>query len=194
MCLSCGCGKPDDNRGDVRNITQHDINQRDISLQDVDAAAEAAGSTREKVIENINSGTQSNLPHRAWNEVQGPSDQSEIDYGISRSEKVQEHQDVTLDSDTGLTHRNDASGHEHLMRDGYAETQGSDYGVIDNGVGRTLNNAQEGYDPAHSGVRHAKNQPGKQFDEPGRETGTAWSEDLQMGKTDNPEERRNPAN
>jgi hypothetical protein len=193
MCLSCGCGKPDDNHGDVRNITQQDINQRDISLQDLDAAAEAAGTTREKVIENINSGTQSNLPHRAWDEAQGPSDQSEIDYGISRSEKAQGHQDVTPDSDTGLTRRNDVPGHEHLMRDGYAETQGSDYGVIHNGVGRPPSDAQEGYDPAHSGVRHARNQPGKQVDEPGRETGTAWGEDLQMGKTDNPEERRNPA-
>jgi hypothetical protein len=194
MCLSCGCGKPDDNHGDVRNITQQDVNQRDISLQDIDAAAEAAGTTREKVIENINSGTQNNLPHRAWGEAQGPSDQSEIDYGISRSESAQEQQNVTPDSDTGLTHRKDALGHEHLMRDGYAETQGSDYGTIHNNVGRVPGNIQEGYDPAHSGVRHARNRPGEKADAPGRETGTAWGEDLQMGKTDNPEERRNPAN
>jgi hypothetical protein len=194
MCLSCGCGKPDDNHGDVRNITQKDINQRNISLRDLDAAAEAAGTTREKVIENINNGTQSSLPQRAWDEVQGPTDQSEIDYGISRSESVQEHQDVTPDSDSGLTHRKDAPGHEHLMRDGYAETQGSAYGAIQNSVGHAPSDVQEGYDPAHSGVRRARGQPDRKVDEPGRDTGTAWREDLQMGKTDNPEERRNPAN
>jgi hypothetical protein len=33
MYLSCGCGKPDDDHGDARNIT----------LQDVDEAAQAAG-------------------------------------------------------------------------------------------------------------------------------------------------------
>lgn len=194
MCLSCGCGKPDDNHGDVRNITQQDINQRDVSLQDLDAAAVAAGTTREKVIENINSGTQNNLPHRAWGEAQGPTDQSEIDYGISRSEHIQEHQEVTSSSDNGLTHHKDASGHEHLMRDGYAQTQGYDYAASRNDGGQMSGDVQEGYDPAHSGVRHARNRPGEKVDEPGRETGTAWGEDLQMGKTDNPEERRNPAN
>ncbi len=43
MCLSCGCGKPDDDHGDARNIT----------LQDVDEAAQAAGTTRARVFENI---------------------------------------------------------------------------------------------------------------------------------------------
>jgi hypothetical protein len=194
MCLSCGCGKPEENHGDARNITQQDINQRDMTLQDIDAAAEAAGTTREKVIENINSSKQSNLPHRAWDEAQGPTDQSEIDYGISRSERLPEDQHMKTDNDTGLTHRKDALGHEHLMRDGYAETQGSDYGSIDNSVGRVPDNIQENNDPAQSGVRQARNRPGEKVDAPGRETGTAWSEDLQMGKTDNPERHRNPAN
>ena len=36
MCISCGCGKPNDDHGDARNIT----------MQDVDQAAEAAGTTR----------------------------------------------------------------------------------------------------------------------------------------------------
>jgi hypothetical protein len=46
MCLSCGCGKPNDDHGDSRNITMDDFNQ----------AAEAAGTTRDKVIQNIMSG------------------------------------------------------------------------------------------------------------------------------------------
>jgi hypothetical protein len=46
MCLSCGCGKPNDDHGDSRNITMDDFNQ----------AAEAAGTTRDKVIQNIMNG------------------------------------------------------------------------------------------------------------------------------------------
>jgi hypothetical protein len=43
MCLTCGCGKPNDNHGDSRNITMDDLNQ----------AAEAAGTTRDRVIQNF---------------------------------------------------------------------------------------------------------------------------------------------
>lgn len=48
MCISCGCGNPDDDHGDARNIT----------LKDVDQAAEAAGTTRHRVLQNIMSGSQ----------------------------------------------------------------------------------------------------------------------------------------
>ena len=47
MCLSCGCGKPDDDHGDSRNIT----------MDDVKRAAEAAGTTPDKVAQNIMSGS-----------------------------------------------------------------------------------------------------------------------------------------
>jgi len=43
MCVSCGCGNPNDNRGDSRNITMNDI----------DLAAQAAGTSREQVAQNI---------------------------------------------------------------------------------------------------------------------------------------------
>ena len=43
MCVSCGCGKPDDDHGDSRNIT----------MGDLDRAADAAGTTRDKVVQNI---------------------------------------------------------------------------------------------------------------------------------------------
>jgi hypothetical protein len=43
MCLTCGCGKPNDDHGDSRNITMEGLNQ----------AAAAAGTTRDKVIENF---------------------------------------------------------------------------------------------------------------------------------------------
>lgn len=43
MCMSCGCGKPDDDHGDSRNITMDDLKR----------AAEAAGTTPDKVTQNI---------------------------------------------------------------------------------------------------------------------------------------------
>jgi hypothetical protein len=46
MCVSCGCGKPDDDHGDRRNITIRDLNR----------AAEAAGTSPDKVAQNIMDG------------------------------------------------------------------------------------------------------------------------------------------
>ena len=43
MCMSCGCGKPSDNHGDSRNITQYDLND----------AAEAAGISTAQAVQNI---------------------------------------------------------------------------------------------------------------------------------------------
>lgn len=43
MCLSCGCGLPDADHGDERHITREDL----------DAAAEAAGISVEQVVKNI---------------------------------------------------------------------------------------------------------------------------------------------
>lgn len=43
MCVSCGCGDVNDNHGDSRNIT----------LGSLDAAAQAAGTTRGRVVQNI---------------------------------------------------------------------------------------------------------------------------------------------
>jgi hypothetical protein len=43
MCLSCGCGVPNDDHGDQRNITQ----------QRLDEAAEAAGISATEAADNI---------------------------------------------------------------------------------------------------------------------------------------------
>jgi len=43
MCMSCGCGDISSTHGDSRNIT----------VQDLDQAAQAAGTTRERVLQNI---------------------------------------------------------------------------------------------------------------------------------------------
>lgn len=46
MCLSCACGKPNEKHGDERNIT----------LQDVQAAAQAAAAEPKAVVTNIQEG------------------------------------------------------------------------------------------------------------------------------------------
>jgi hypothetical protein len=46
MCLSCGCGEPNERHGDDRHITQDDI----------DAAAAAAEISSAEVVQNISAG------------------------------------------------------------------------------------------------------------------------------------------
>ena len=43
MCMSCGCGKPNDDHGDQRNITQADL----------DRAAQAANISPDQAAQNI---------------------------------------------------------------------------------------------------------------------------------------------
>ena len=43
MCMSCGCGEPNAAHGDERHIT----------LEDLEDAAEAAGITLEEVLQNV---------------------------------------------------------------------------------------------------------------------------------------------
>lgn len=83
---------------------------------------------------------------------------------------------------------------EPHRRDGYRETEGPAYGDSRSGYGTPeggLAPAEQGYDPAHSGVQPAKHKPGETINAPGRDTGTAWGENQQMGLTDTP--NRNPA-
>jgi len=72
---------------------------------------------------------------------------------------------------------------------GVSDTEGSGYGQ---GQGDP-SNAQRGYNPAKSGVKPAQNTPGESVDTPGRETGSSWGEDQQMGQTTDTPDRRNPA-
>jgi hypothetical protein len=70
--------------------------------------------------------------------------------------------------------------------DGYAQTEGGDYP-------QPQRDEREGYDPTHSGVRHAPNKPGAPTSAPGREEGTAWGEQRENGKTTDIPARKNPA-
>ena len=60
MCMSCGCGKPNDNHGDSRNITQHDLND----------AAEAAGISLAQAVQNIMNACQQISEHSAGTSAQ----------------------------------------------------------------------------------------------------------------------------
>jgi len=55
MCVSCGCGEPNERHGDDRHITQDDLN----------AAAEAAGISAAEVAQNIAAGSQESGTGRA---------------------------------------------------------------------------------------------------------------------------------
>jgi hypothetical protein len=70
--------------------------------------------------------------------------------------------------------------------DGYAVTEGEDYAT-------PQGDEREGYDPAHSGVRHAANKPGSPAQTPGRDEGTAWSAQEQSGSIRDTYDRKNPA-
>lgn len=83
----------------------------------------------------------------------------------------------------------DAQGAPQQRQEGYRDTEGSGYGQ----PAPDAVPAQEGYDPAHSGVRHAQNKPGEKVDVPGRETGSSWGQDQQMGYTTDTPDRKNPA-
>lgn len=56
MCLSCGCGKPNENYGDSRHIT----------MDKLDQAAQAEDITRDQALQNIvKTVTQEDQQHRA---------------------------------------------------------------------------------------------------------------------------------
>ncbi|GCE20603.1 hypothetical protein [Dictyobacter kobayashii] len=74
----------------------------------------------------------------------------------------------------------------HRMVDGYAMTQGEE-------PAEPQRDEREGYDPAHSGVRHAQNKPGAPTQTPGRDEGTAWSSQEQMGSLRDTFDQKNPA-
>ncbi len=82
----------------------------------------------------------------------------------------------------------DAQGDLQPNNDGLRDTLGSNYDPQQTNPGM----AQQGYDPTHSGTRHAQNTPGEVVDTPGRDVGSSWGEDEQMGASTDTADRRNP--
>ncbi len=68
MCASCGCNKVNDQHGDQRNIT----------LKDLDQAAQAAQISREEVVQNLVHSTEQVSPERTEGQAGRPSDVSEF--------------------------------------------------------------------------------------------------------------------
>jgi len=147
---------------------QHDTSQKN-NQERVDQAARAAGTTRDKVKQTLTPQEQHNLSQ--------PQKQSH-----------------STDKQAGFY--NEASDKTPIRQDGYQETEGSGYGVTGSRVGEPAqkNPAQQGYDPGHSGPHTSKRRPGTEAPSPGRETGTAWAENEQMGYTTDTPDHRNPAN
>lgn len=83
----------------------------------------------------------------------------------------------------------ESQGDLQPRNDGLQDTLGTNY---DSQGGNNPGMAQQGYDPTHSGTRHAQNTPGEVVDTPGRDVGSSWGEDEQMGSSTDTADRRNP--
>jgi len=96
-------------------------------------------------------------------------------------EKIQKHS-RSISSDAAVPGQKP----DHKLVDGYAMTQGGE-------TAQPQRDEREGYDPAHSGVRHAQNKPGAPTETPGRDEGTAWSSQEQMGSLKDSYDEKNPS-
>ncbi len=83
----------------------------------------------------------------------------------------------------------ESQGDLQPRNDGLRDTFGSDTNQQQNNPGM----AQQGYDATKSGAKRAQNTPGEVVDTPGRDVGSAWGEDEQMGSSTDTSERRNPS-
>lgn len=82
MCMSCGCGSPNDDRGDSRNIT----------LNDLDQAAQAAGTSVGQVVQNIST---------SWNQMAGASGERGLPgSSTEQSQQSNANQSVGQQTDT----------------------------------------------------------------------------------------------
>lgn len=88
MCISCGCGDPNDDHGDSRNLT----------LNDIDQAAMAAGTTRDKVLQNImgSGGQNSQSMSNGSQNPQKNSDQAQVNDPSQRFRSAESQYDQTV--------------------------------------------------------------------------------------------------
>ena len=90
MCISCGCGKPNDDHGDARNIT----------MKNVDQAAEAAGTTRAKVLQNIMQGSQQTSTSNEQAQ-QAASLQSQNNASVYSQSQAEQNRDAQVNAQPG---------------------------------------------------------------------------------------------
>lgn len=82
MCISCGCGSPNDDHGDSRNIT----------LQDIDQAAVAAGTTRDRILQNITRGSQQDSSGNGQQPANSSTQSQQSDDNQSQAEQNKDAQ------------------------------------------------------------------------------------------------------
>ncbi len=95
MCMSCGCGRPNDDHGDLRNIT----------LNAIDQAAIAAGTTRDRVLQNMmgdGQDSQQNTPADLQNQQNGSS-QSQVNNSSQQYSTAQTQNDQKPGMQTGYS-------------------------------------------------------------------------------------------
>lgn len=118
-------------------------------------------------------------------------------YSRMEYEQMSPTDDHNKQSSTANTTQQSGQNASDRMQNGYRENQGDGYEEEPHSSTQAPKEANaravQGYDPTHSGVRHSKNRPGEHVDAPGRETGTAWGQDLQEGSTTDAPDRKNPA-
>ncbi len=103
MCMSCGCGSPNDDHGDSRNLT----------LNDIDQAAMAAGTTRDKVLQNImSSGGQNQQMSNGSQDQQNNTDSSQPSDPTQRFRSAESQYD------------------QPVMQTGYAQQQQQQQGKV----------------------------------------------------------------
>jgi hypothetical protein len=102
--MSCGCGSPNDDHGDSRNLT----------LNDIDQAAMAAGTTRDRVIQNITGSGQQSMSNGSQNQ-QNNSDQAQTSDPSQRFRSAESQYD------------------QPIMQTGYGQQQQQQGDVLDSG-------------------------------------------------------------
>lgn len=139
MCMSCGCGSPNDDHGDSRNITMNDIDQ----------AAQAAGTTRDRVLQNMNGGN-GNQQNVASDE-QSPSG-NVFGEGPQYSTDGQEQYSAQQRAASQQSQYNQTP----IMQTGYEQQEAQQQGNVLDGDDQPV--------------------PGQKVQTPGTQGGTAWGQ------------------
>ena len=186
---------PDDGRSRKRVVDNNP--QSDATNQNERPSELMASSTREQALQasaqqgsgSISSGQQSSTS----SDSSGVGGYSQPESGFGSDAQGESVKPMGGYNQAGYNQQgtySDAQGDLQLDNDGLKDTLGSGYDPHQDGTNPGM--AQQGYDPTHSGTRQSQNTPGQVVDTPGRDVGSSWGEDEQMGSSTDTADRRNP--
>ncbi len=186
---------PDDGRSRERVVDNNP--QSDTTNQNERPSDMMASSTREQALQasaqrgpgSISSGQQSSTS----SDSSGVGGYSQPESGFGPDAQGGSVEPQSGYNQSGYNQQgtySDAQGDLQPDNDGLKDTLGSGYDPHQDGTNPGM--AQQGYDPTHSGTRHSQNTPGQVVDTPGRDVGSSWGEDEQMGSSTDTADRRNP--